>query len=127
MFAVPPGHVGSVTGHIVTYLYLQPHTPDTVMVKRGVAFLDPEIPDEEFKAAVGLFEQTMAEDMGQLSALQKGLKSKSAQTAPLAPADYEGNVGISISIWLETFADSCGRVFSGVLKIVFKPKGRRGE
>ena len=26
MFAVPPGHVGSVTGHIVTYLYLQPHT-----------------------------------------------------------------------------------------------------
>ena len=92
MFAVPPGHVGSVTGHIVTYLYLQPHTSDTVKVRRGIAFLDPEIPDEELKAAVGLFERTMAEDMGQLSALQKGLKSKSAQTAPLAPADYEGNV-----------------------------------
>ncbi len=92
MFAVPPGHVGSVTGHIVTYLYLQPHTSDTVKVKRGIAFLDPEIPGEELKAAVDLFERTMAEDMGQLRALQTGLKSKSAETAPLAPADFEGNV-----------------------------------
>ena len=92
MFAVPPGHVGSVTGHIVTYLYLQPATADTVKVKRGIAFLDQEIAQEERRAAADLFERTMTEDMHQLASLQKGLKAKSAQTAPLAPADYEGNV-----------------------------------
>lgn len=92
MFAVPPGHVGSVTGHIVTYLYLQPDTADTVKVKRGIAFLNRDIQAAELKAAVDLFERTMAEDMCQLTWLQKGLKSNSAQIAPLAPADYEGNV-----------------------------------
>ena len=92
MFAVPPGHVGSVTGHIVTYLYLQPDTADTVKVKRGIAFRDQDIPVAERQAAVDLFERTMIEDMRQLTVLQKGLKSKSAETAPLAPADYEGNV-----------------------------------
>jgi len=92
MFAVPPGHVGSVTGHIVTYLYLQPTTADKVKVKRGIAFLDQEISESDCQAAVDLFERTMAEDKQQLESLQRGLKSKNVQTAPLAPADYEGNV-----------------------------------
>ena len=54
--------------------------------------LDQEIAQEERRAAADLFERTMTEDMHQLASLQKGLKAKSAQTAPLAPADYEGNV-----------------------------------
>jgi len=63
-----------------------------VKVKRGIAFLDRDIHAAELKTAVDLFERTMVEDMHQLTRLQKGLKSKSAETAPLAPADYEGNV-----------------------------------
>jgi hypothetical protein len=92
MFAVPPGHVASVTGHIVTYLYLQPDTADTVKVKRGIAFSDSDILERDRQAAIDLFERTMAEDQTQLARLQIGLKSRSVETAPLAPADYEGNV-----------------------------------
>ena len=92
MFAVPPGHVAGVSGHLVTYLYLQPDTVDRVKVKRGIAFSDPDIPDRDREAAVDLFERTMEEDTHQLERLQKGLKSRRLETAPLAPADYEGNV-----------------------------------
>ena len=92
MFAVPPSHVASVTGHIVTYLYLQPDTADTVKVKRGIAFSDSDILECDRQAAIDLFERTMAEDQMQLARLQIGLKSSSVETGPLAPADYEGNV-----------------------------------
>lgn len=92
MFSVPPSHVASVTGHIVTYLYLQPHTSGSVKVKRGISFSDPNISEHERSSAIDLFERTMKEDKAQLEKLQKGLKSSKLQISPLAPANYEGNV-----------------------------------
>ena len=92
MFAIPPGHVAGVAGHKVTYLYLQPDTVDTVRVKRGIAFADPAISNDSLGEAVDLFEQTMAEDKIQLANLRRGLHSRSVATAPLAPANFEGNV-----------------------------------
>ena len=92
MFAIPPGHVAGVAGHKVSYLYLQPDTVDTVRVKRGLAFADPAISNESLENAVDLFEKTMAEDKMQLENWRQGLHSKSVATAPLAPANFEGNV-----------------------------------
>ena len=92
MFAIPPGHVAGVAGHKVSYLYLQPDTVDTVRVKRGIAFADPAIPKDSLGTAVDLFEQTMAEDKIQLANWRRGLHSRSVTTAPLAPANFEGNV-----------------------------------
>ena len=92
MFAVPPAHVAGVSGHLVTYLYLQPDTVDKVKIKRGIAFADPTIAEHDLQNAVELFERTMAEDKLQLASLQRGLHSRSVDTAPLAPPDYEGNV-----------------------------------
>ena len=92
MFAIPPGHVAGVAGHKVSYLYLQPDTVDTVRVKQGIAFADPEISDDSLRNAVDLFRQTMAEDKMQLANLRRGLHSRSLATAPLAPANFEGNV-----------------------------------
>ena len=92
MFAIPPGHVAGVAGHKVSYLYLQPDTVDTVRVKRGIAFADPAIPKDSLGNAVDLFEQTMAEDKIQLANWRRGLHSRSVTTAPLAPANFEGNV-----------------------------------
>ena len=92
MFAIPPGHVAGVAGHKVTYLYIQPDTVDTVRVKRGIAFADPAISNDSLENAVDLFEQTMAEDKIQLANLRQGLHSRSVTTAPLAPANFEGNV-----------------------------------
>ena len=92
MFAIPPGHVAGVAGHKVSYLYLQPDTVDTVRVKRGIAFADSAIPKDSLGNAVDLFEQTMAEDKMQLANWRRGLHSRSVATAPLAPANFEGNV-----------------------------------
>ena len=92
MFAVPPGLVVGLAGHLAAYLCLQPDTVDTVKVRQGIAFLDHDISIQERNEAVTFFATVMAEDMRQLTTLQKGLKAKSATTAPLAPADYEGNV-----------------------------------
>ena len=65
---------------------------DTVKVKRGLAFADPTISKDSLSNAVDLFEQTMAEDKMQLENLRQGLHSRSVATAPLAPANFEGNV-----------------------------------
>ena len=92
MFAVPPLHVAGLAGHKMSYLYLQPEYAGTVRVQRGLAFSDPNISEHDFKNAVDLFEQTMAEDNNQLDRLQRGLQSLYLGTAPLAPANYEGNV-----------------------------------
>ena len=92
MFAIPPLHVAGVSGHLVTYLYLQPESVSTVRVKRGIAFSDPNISDDDHKNAVNLFERTMTEDKTQLCRLQRGLQSRYLDTGPLAPANYEGNV-----------------------------------
>ena len=92
MFAVPPLHVAGLAGHKMSYLYLQPGSAGTVRVKRGMAFSDPNMSDNDFKNAVDIFEQTMTEDNNQLRRLQRGLQSLYLGTAPLAPANYEGNV-----------------------------------
>ncbi len=92
MFAIPPLHVAGVSGHKTSYLYLQPESVSTVRVRRGMAFSDPNISDNDHKTAVDLFEQTMTEDKIQLGRLQRGLQSRYLDTGPLAPANYEGNV-----------------------------------
>lgn len=92
MFAVPPLHVAGVAGHKMSYLYLQPESAGTVRVRRGMAFSDPDISDDDLENAVKLFENTMNEDRNQLQRLQQGLHSRYLTTAPLAPANYEGNV-----------------------------------
>jgi hypothetical protein len=92
MFAVPPLHVAGLAGHKMSYLYFLPESAGTVRVQRGLAFSDPNISEHDFKNAVDLFEQTMAEDNNQLDRLQRGLQSLYLGTAPLAPANYEGNV-----------------------------------
>ena len=92
MFAIPPLHVAGVSGHKVTYLYLHPESVSTVRVRRGIAFSDPNISDNDHKNVVDLFEKTMAEDKIQLGRLQRGLQTRYLDTSPLAPANYEGTV-----------------------------------
>jgi len=92
MFAIPPLHVAGVSGHKLSYLYLRPTSVDTVWVKRGIAFSDPNISGDDYKNVVDLFERTMSEDKIQLGRLQRGLQSEYLGTGPLAPKNYEGNV-----------------------------------
>ena len=92
MFAVLPGLVAGLAGHMVAYICLQPATAGSVRAKLGLAFADADVADHDRNQAVDLFERTMAEDKVQLLNLQRGLASRYHTTAPLASADYEGTV-----------------------------------
>ena len=92
MFAVMPGLVAGVAGHMATFICLQPESVDRVRGKRGIAFGDPEIEERDRLAVVDLFERTMAEDKVQLSNLGRGLRSRSYRPGPLGPPDVEGTV-----------------------------------
>lgn len=92
MFAVMPGLVAGVTGHLLSFVCIQPDTANSVRARLGLAFLNPDISQGDLDNAIGLFERTMAEDEEQLVNLQRGLQSKFYQQAPLAPADYEGTI-----------------------------------
>ena len=92
MFAVMPGLVAGVSGHITTFVCLQPESVDRVRGKRGIVVGDPGIEERERRAAVDLFERTMAEDKVQLANLRRGLASRSYRPGPLGPADVEGTV-----------------------------------
>ena len=92
MFAIMPGLVAGVSGHLATFICLQPESADRVRGKRGIVFGDPDIEERERLAAVDLFERTMAEDKVQLVNLRRGLASRSYRPGPLGPADLEGTV-----------------------------------
>ena len=92
MFAIMPGLVAGVSGHITTFICLQPESADRVRGKRGIIFGDPDIEQSERRAVVDLFERTMAEDKVQLVNLRRGLESHSYRPGPLGPADLEGTV-----------------------------------
>ena len=92
MFAIMPGLVAGVAGHMATFICLQPESVNMVRGKRGIVFGDPDIGESERWAVVDLFERTMAEDKVQLSNLQRGLAARSYRPGPLGPADVEGTV-----------------------------------
>ena len=92
MFAIMPGLVAGVAGHMATFICLQPESVGRVRGKRGIIFGDPDIEDRDRLAVVDLFERTMAEDKVQLRNLQRGLNSRSYRPGPLGPADVEGTV-----------------------------------
>ena len=92
MFAIMPGLVAGVAGHMATFICLQPESVGRVRAKRGIIFGDPDIEDGERAAVVDLFERTMAEDKVQLANLQRGLNARSYRPGPLGPVDVEGTV-----------------------------------
>ena len=92
MFAVMPGLVAGVAGHMAAFVCVQPESADRVRGKRGVVFGDPDMGEGEREAAVDLFERAMAEDKAQLTNLQRGLGARSFQPGPLGPPDVEGTV-----------------------------------
>ena len=92
MFAIMPGLVAGVSGHMATFICLQPESVGRVRGKRGIVFSDPDIGDRERWEVVDLFERTMAEDKVQLANLQRGLNARSYRPGPLGPADVEGTV-----------------------------------
>ena len=92
MFAIMPGLVAGVAGHMATFICLQPESVDRVRGKRGIVFGDPDIEEDDRLAVVDLFERTMAEDKVQLSNLGRGLRSRSYRPGPLGPPDVEGTV-----------------------------------
>lgn len=92
MFFVLPSHVAGVSGHLATFICVQPETVESVRARLGVIFYDRDIPESDLDAALDLFERTMAEDKAQLLRLQRGLNSRYYESSPLAPANYEGTV-----------------------------------
>ena len=92
MFAVMPGLVAGVAGHMASFICLQPESASRVRGKRGIIFGDPDIEDRERQAVIDLFERTMAEDKVQLVNLQRGLGARNFRPGPLGPADVEGTV-----------------------------------
>ena len=92
MFAALPGLVAGVAGHLVAFICVQPEAAGRVRGKRGIAFGDPDLDEDEREAIVDLFERTMAEDKAQLTNLQRGLDSRGFQPGPLGPPDVEGTV-----------------------------------
>ena len=92
MFAIAPGLVAGVAGHMATFICLQPESVDRVRGKRGIVFGDLDIEEGDRLAVVDLFERTMAEDKVQLANLGRGLRSRSYRPGPLGPPDVEGTV-----------------------------------
>ena len=92
MFAIMPGLVAGVAGHMATFICLQPESASRVRGKRGIIFGDPDIKDRERQAVIDLFERTMAEDKVQLVNLQRGLGARNFRPGPLGPANVEGTV-----------------------------------
>ena len=92
MFAIMPGLVAGVAGHMATFICLQPESVDRVRGKRGIVFGDPDIEEGDRQTVVELFERTMAEDKVQLTNLGRGLRARSYRPGPLGPPDVEGTV-----------------------------------
>jgi nitrite reductase/ring-hydroxylating ferredoxin subunit len=92
MFAVPPGLAVGCAGDYSSFLCIQPDRVGHVRVKMGLIFFGTDWPQEKVDWAVGLFQQTMAEDKAVLIRLMRGLNSHHHWPGPLAPADLEGPV-----------------------------------
>ncbi|NJO35820.1 MAG: aromatic ring-hydroxylating dioxygenase subunit alpha [Rhodospirillales bacterium] len=92
MFAVPPGLVSGCGGDYSSFICVQPESIDRVRVKMGLIFYGDHWTDEVVRAAITLFEDTMAEDKVALASVMCGMASSRHQAGPLAPADFEGPV-----------------------------------
>jgi len=92
MFAVPPGLVVGCSSDYSSFVCVQPDGVGRVRAKMGLIFFGADWPQDRVDWAVGLFQETMAEDKAVLRRLAEGLGSAFYQPGPLAPADREGTV-----------------------------------
>lgn len=92
MFAVPPGLAVGVGSDYTSFLCIRPESPSKVQVKIGLLFFGDQWRMAQIENAIGLFQQTMAEDKAVLLALQQGMGSRFHQPGPLAPRNMEGTI-----------------------------------
>ena len=92
LFSVFPALVASQASDVLVYMSLQPAGVDQVRIRWGMSVYDADMPEEEIRSRVELWQAINAEDQAKLAKVQRSLRSRAAVSGALAPDDYEGTI-----------------------------------